>query len=187
MKPLQCGQFGLNWSFGTLSGKEGTFKAGLDTALQHLKAMLGYFVCVAHVIWTLRQCPQVPYHWCLWNEKGSPLVNISLRNQDQGSSWAKLFCHLLEIQDVRTWTSIWSVCELCTYKSSGCAASWCKEVTGIRSWRYKGIPLKPLHGNLFSSKGESFCPGYKRILSHVQVHLNVPNKGKNLSCICFPV
>lgn len=64
IKPLQCGYFGLNWSFGTLSGKDDTFKVGLDIALQNLKKIL-YFVCVVSVVWTfmfLRWCQQVPCH-----------------------------------------------------------------------------------------------------------------------------
>lgn len=61
IKPLQCGYLGLKRSFGTLSGKDDTFKAELDTTLQHLKNNL-FFVCVAHVVWTfllLRWCHQV--------------------------------------------------------------------------------------------------------------------------------
>lgn len=47
MKPLQCGYVGLNGFFGTLSGKEETFKAELDAALKHSKKNLVF--CVHHL------------------------------------------------------------------------------------------------------------------------------------------
>lgn len=98
IKPLQCGYFGLNWSFGTLSGKDDTFKVGLDIALQNLKKIL-YFVCVVSVVWTfmfLRWCQQVPCHWkhwCLWNVQGLPLAMEGFSS----NLYSRLSCDLLKL------------------------------------------------------------------------------------------